>query len=173
MHHYTPEQVRRDIMLIGYTSYQRKGYDVKKLISRIAGILDTQKGINVAVVGFGHLGHAITNYFRGKRSKLNIIATFDTDREKVGKVTSGVECYPVEQLHEVIREKKISIAVLTVPPEMARELTARLVRAGIRGIINYTSIPLQVPDEVTVESYDFITSLEKVAYFVKKNQKSR
>ncbi|MGC9470758.1 MAG: redox-sensing transcriptional repressor Rex [Bacteroidales bacterium] len=167
LHHYTPEQVRRDIMLIGYSSFQRKGYDVKKLIRRIAGILDTPRGINVAVVGFGNLGHAITNYFRGKRSKLNIIASFDNDPGKVGKVTLGVVCYPVEQLHEIIREKRISIAVLTVPPEAAREITARLVHAGIRGILNYTSVPLQVPENVFVESYDFITFLEKVAYFVK------
>jgi len=124
-------------MLIGYSSFQRKGYDVKKLIRRIAGILDTPRGINVAVVGFGNLGHAITNYFRGKRSKLNIIASFE------------------------------SIAVLTVPPEAAREITARLVYAGIRGILNYTSVPLQVPENVFVESYDFITFLEKAAYFVK------
>lgn len=167
LHHYTPEQVRRDIMLIGYSSYQRKGYDIKNLIGKIGSIFDTQRGIRVAVVGFGHLGLAITNYFRGKRSKLNIVATFDVDREKVNRVYSGVYCYHTDKLHEIIREKKISIAVLTSPPETARDLAARLVRAGIKGILNYTSVPLQVPEGVYVESYDFITSLEKVAYFVK------
>jgi redox-sensing transcriptional repressor len=73
LHHNTAVQVRRDIMFIGYTSMQRKGYDVRELIHVIGEILDSEKGLNVAVIGLGNLGRAITTYFVGKRSKLNII----------------------------------------------------------------------------------------------------
>jgi redox-sensing transcriptional repressor len=173
LHHFTAVQVRRDIMLIGHGSYQRKGYNVRDLIKKIGKILDTEQGQNVAVIGLGHLGKAITNYFRGKRSKLNIVATFDIDPEKVNKSFAGVRCFPVEKMEDVIRQKNINIAVITAPPEVAREVTKRLVKAGIRGILNYSSVPLNVPDDIFLEGYDFITSLEKVAYFAKSNRRKK
>jgi len=171
LHHNTAVQVRRDIMFIGYTSMQRKGYDVGDLVDVIGGILDSEKGLNVAVVGIGNLGRAVTTYFVGKRSKLNIIATFDVDTTKIDRVISGVKCYPLSRLEEVIKTHAISIAIVTVPADSAAEVTAQLVEAGIKGVMNFTTVPLNVPKEVYMDQYDMITSLEKVAYFVKTPQK--
>lgn len=165
----TAVQVRRDIMLMGYSTSQKKGYDINELIRVIGSILDTRKGQNVAVVGVGNLGRAITGYFMGKRSKLNIVATFDNDPAKVNRVISGVNCYPVQELAERIRELNISIAILTVPPDHAPSVAEELVLAGIKGILNFTSVPINISSHVYLEEYDMITSLEKVAYFTKKN----
>jgi redox-sensing transcriptional repressor len=167
LHHNTAVQVRRDIMFIGYTSMQRKGYDVRELVDVIGDILDSEKGLNVAVIGIGNLGRAVTTYFVGKRSKLNIIATFDVDTTKIDRVISGVKCYPINRMKEVVEANNISIAIVTVPADSAREVTAQLVEAGIKGMMNFTTVPLNVPDEVYLDEYDMITSLEKVAYFVK------
>ena len=167
LHHNTAVQVRRDIMFIGYTSMQRKGYDVKDLVEVIGGILDSEKGLNVAVVGIGNLGRAVTHYFVGKRSKLNIIATFDVDTNKIDRMISGVKCYSLNRLEEMVKTHRISIAIVTVPAVSAVEVTAQLVDAGIRGIMNFTTVPLHVPSDVYLDEYDMITSLEKVAYFVK------
>jgi len=168
--HLTAVQVRRDLMLIGYSSVRRKGYDVKELIDTISGIIDSDKGMNVAVIGIGNLGRALTGYFRGKRSKLNLVASFDTDPQKINKVISGIKCYPYQELQNVIRDLKIKIAILTVPADAAREIAEEAVRFGISGILNFTTIPLNVPIGVYLEEYDMITSIEKVAYFVKENQ---
>lgn len=167
LHHITAVQVRRDIMFIGYSSMQRKGYDVRELINVIGNILDSGQGLNVAVVGIGNLGRAVTTYFVGKRSKLNIIATFDVDHTKIDRVISGVKCYPLNRLTEIVQERQISIAIMTVPAVSASEVTDQLVEAGIKGIMNFTTVPLHVPDDCYLEEYDMITSLEKVAYFVK------
>lgn len=167
LHHNTAVQVRRDIMFIGYSSMQRKGYDVRELIEVIGQILDSESGLNVAVIGVGNLGRAITTYFVGKRSRLNIIATFDVDHTKIDRVISGVKCYALNRIAEVVESHKISIAIVTVPANSAPEVTAQLVDAGIKGILNFTTVPLNVPEEVFLEEYDMITSLEKVAYFVK------
>jgi len=167
LHHNTAVQVRRDIMFIGYTSMQRKGYDVRELVDVIGEILDSEKGLNVAVIGIGNLGRAVTTYFIGKRSKLNIIATFDVDTTKIDRVISGVKCYPLSRLKEVVETHQISIAIMTVPAESATEVTDQLVEAGIKGLMNFTTVPLNVPNEVYLDEYDMITSLEKVAYFVK------
>ena len=96
--HITAVQVRRDLMLIGYSSVQKKGYDVKELISTIGDIIDSDQGQNVAVIGIGNLGRAITSYFKGKRSKLNIVASFDNDPNKVSRNIAGVQCYHIDQL---------------------------------------------------------------------------
>lgn len=167
--HITAVQVRRDLMLIGYSSVQRKGYDVRELIDTIGKIIDSQQSLNVAVIGIGNLGRAVAGYFKGKRSKLNLVASFDNDPQKTNKVISGVRCYPYNDLERVLRELDIRIAILTVPPDFAREITEDLVRYGIRGILNFTTIALNVPSDVYLEEYDMITSMEKVAYFVKEN----
>ena len=77
--HITAVQVRRDLMLIGYSSVQRKGYDVKELVETISRIIDSDEGMNVAIIGIGNLGRALAGYFKGKRSKLNLVASFDND----------------------------------------------------------------------------------------------
>lgn len=167
--HITAVQVRRDLMLIGYASVQRKGYDVKELIEKIGTIIDSEKSMNIAIIGIGNLGRALAGYFKGKRSKLNLVASFDTDPQKVNKVISGVKCYPHNEMETVIKELDIKIAIITVPPDYAKEIAGETVRFGIKGILNFTTVPLNVPSWVFLEEYDMITSIEKVAYFVKEN----
>jgi len=167
LHNITAVQVRRDIMLIGYSTTLKKGYDVKALVELIGEILDSQKPIKVAVVGIGNLGRAITTYFKGKRSQLQIVAAFDTDTEKVNRVISGVKCYSMHDLKNVINKQEISIAILTVPPDYASQVAENLVMAGVKGILNYTSVPVNVSSDIVIENYDMTTSLEKVAYYVK------
>lgn len=168
--HNTAVQVRRDMMLMGFTSMQRKGYAIKELIEAIGELIDTTEGLNVAVIGVGNLGRAITGYFRGKRSKLNIVATFDIDPEKIGRMIAGVKCFHLDEFNKLVEELQVSIAILTVPPEHARKIADFVASAGIKGILNFTTAPLNMPPHVYLEEYDMITSLEKIAYFVKHHQ---
>lgn len=168
LNHITAVQVRRDMMLMGFSSMQRKGYDIKDLIGAIGSLIDTPDGLNVAVIGVGNLGKAVTSYFRGKRSKLNIVATFDVDPEKIGRVVGGVKCYHADDLGPMVKKLNISVGILTVPPEYARGMAEVLATNGIKGILNFTTVPLNMPGNVFLEEYDMITSIEKVAYFVKK-----
>lgn len=163
----TAVQVRRDIMFIGYSSSQRKGYDIKNLINVISKIIDTLEPLNVAVIGYGNLGKAITTYFIGNRPKLNLVAAFDIDPKKIGSVVNNVKCYSIDRLREVILSNDISVAILTVPTPAAKDMAKILVQTGIKGILNFTTVNLHVPKEIVLEEYDMITSLEKVAYFVK------
>ena len=168
--HIKAVQVRRDLMLIGYSSVLRKGYDIRVLINTIEEIIDPEETVNVAVIGVGHFGMAITGYFKGKRSKLNLVASFDSDPQKINKVISGVKCYSCSEAEKIIKELDIRIAILTVPPEFAKEIAEDIVRFGIKGILNFTTISLNVPSGVHLEEYDMITSIEKAVYFVKENK---
>ena len=86
IHGITAVQVRRDLMLIGFSSDTKKGYDVKVLIDFISNILDSDTVTNIAVIGMGHLGQAITKYFNGRGLKLKITTAFDIDSRSVGQV---------------------------------------------------------------------------------------
>ena len=167
LQHITAVQVRRDLMLIGYTGTLRKGYNVQELVDLIGTIIDSEDGINVAVVGMGNLGRALYKYFSGKRTKLSIVATFDKRFEKINEEFPGVQCYSTQDMEEVIREKKVDVGIMAVPAEVASQIAEKLVAAGVKGILNYTPKPVNVPKNVYLEEYDMITSLEKVAYFVK------
>lgn len=169
--HLTSVQVRRDIMLMGYSGTQRKGYSVQELVGRIAEILDGDVRMNAVIIGMGHLGKAITNYFNAKRSKIDIVAAFDNDSTKVDRIISGIKSYHIDSLEMMLEELDCKIAILALSPKGAQDVTDVLVYNGIKGILNFTSVPLHVPENVYLENYDMITSLEKVAYFVKQNAK--
>lgn len=167
IHHITPVQVRRDIMLIGYTGTLRKGYNVKELVALIGEILDKPEGQKVAIVGAGNLGRALMKYFSNRREKLNIVAAFDVNSEKIGTSYAGVKVYAVEQLKETITDLGITIGIISVPVSEAAMVANLLVESGIKGILNYSPRPVNVPENIYLEEYDMITSLEKVAYFAK------
>jgi redox-sensing transcriptional repressor len=162
----TSVQVRRDLMLIGCSGSQSKGYSVNDLVNRIGRIIDHKIAQRIAVVGMGNLGRAITSYFSGKRDKLLIVAVFDNDVTKTDRVISGIPCHHINSLKEKIETEEINIAILTVTPSAAQDVAKLLVESGIKGILNYTSVPISVPQGVFLEEYDMVTSLEKLAYFV-------
>jgi len=167
LHNITAVQVRRDIMFIGYASQGRKGYGILDIIRVISGIIDPSDILNVAIVGFGNLGKAISSYLLNKRPMLKLVAAFDIDPKKIGHTNSVVQCYSIERLREIIDTHNISIAMLTVPADAAQQMAKILISSGIRGILNFTTVNITVPDEIYLEEFDMITSLEKVAYFVK------
>ncbi|HMT68326.1 MAG TPA: hypothetical protein PKE28_12080, partial [Bacteroidales bacterium] len=100
----------------------------------------------------------------------NVVAAFDVDPQKIDKVVAGVRCYNISQIRKLREELDIMVAVLAVPADQAVATASRLVSDGIRGIMNFTTVPLNVPDTVYLEEFDMITYIEKVAYFVKENQ---
>ena len=118
IHGITAVQVRRDLMLIGFSSDTKKGYDVQVLIEYISRILDSPSPMNIAVLGMGHLGQAITKYFNGKGLKLKITAAFDVDPEKVGKTIDGIPCYHMDSFEEVVEDKDISIVIVSSPTNL-------------------------------------------------------
>jgi redox-sensing transcriptional repressor len=165
--HITPVQVRRDLMLIGYSGTLRKGYNIQELIDLIGTIVDSELGINVGIVGMGNLGRALIKYISGKRHKLTIVAGFDSNPEKIGSTISGIECYSIDKMTEIISEQHIKIGIITVPAVNTKEIADKLVEAGVKGILNYTPKPINVPDGIYLEEYDMITTLEKLAFYVK------
>lgn len=172
IHGITAVQVRRDLMLIGFSSDTKKGYDVADLMEFITKLLYSENTTNIAVIGMGHLGQAITKYFNSKQLKLRITAAFDTDPDKAGHTIDDIPCYDMSRFEEVMESLDISIVILSLPAKAATELVVPIINAGIKGVLNFTSAPLSFPQGIVVENYDITTILEKVAYFVKAAEES-
>ena len=131
------------------------------------------KGIKVLVIPGNHdISNANAKYFNGKGLKLKITAAFDVDPEKVGKTIDGIPCYHMDSFEEVVEDKDISIVIVSSPTKVAPNLVLPIINAGIRGVLNFTSTPLNFPQGIIVENYDITTLLEKVAYFVKESDGS-
>ena len=170
MHGITAVQVRRDLMLIGFSSDTKKGYDVKVLIEFIDSILYSENTMKVAVMGMGHLGQAITKYFNSKQLNIRITTAFDVDEKKVGQTIMDIPCYHIDDFEEVVEQNDISIVITSLPSSLAAQYTVPIINAGIKGVLNFTSAPLNFPNGIVAENYDITTILEKVAYFVKESE---
>jgi redox-sensing transcriptional repressor len=161
-------QVRRDLMVTGYAGSPNRGYDVEKLITAIGSVIDAPAEQPAALVGTGHLGRAILNHFFRRESNLKIIAAFDSDPQCQGEEYSHCTCFGMDDLEDQIEKMGINLAIMAIPPVSAQEVASRLVRAGIRGIVNFAPIYLDVPEDVYVIDIDITTSIETAAYFARK-----
>ena len=165
---YTPAQLRRDIMAVGYSGNPIHGYNVAQLTESIGKFLDARETVGAAIVGVGNLGRAILDYFAGRRPKLAIVAAFDTDPRKTDQVVHGCRCYDSSQMHRIIAEQRILLGIIAVPADHAQNVADLLIMAGVRGILNFAPARLRTPPYVYVEDVDMTASLERVAYFVRK-----
>jgi redox-sensing transcriptional repressor len=161
----TAAQVRRDLMAIGYSGSPTTGYEVKRLLSSIGALLDPPDLCEVAIIGMGHLGRSIAAYLTNRLPKIRLSAAFDVNPDKIGATFSGVPCHSVDKLDEVIAAKHIVLGILTVPPEHAQAAAESLVRAGVKGVLNFAPACLHLPERIHVENIDMTVALEKVAFF--------
>ncbi|MBN1154792.1 redox-sensing transcriptional repressor Rex [candidate division KSB1 bacterium] len=164
---FTAAQIRRDIMAVGYSGSPVHGYNTQAMINSISDFIDAPEVQNVALIGVGHLGRAVLNYFKGRRPKLSIVASFDNDESKVNRVIQGCRVIHTNELEKSIKEMNIQVAILTIPAESAQEIADRVISAGVKGILNYAPIKLHTPPDVYVENRDMIMAVEKAAYFAR------
>ena len=165
----TAAQVRRDLMSVGYEGSPQRGYEIDSLLTAIDRFLDPPAPQSVCLVGVGNLGRAMLAFFRGRRPKLQIVAAFDIDTELVGRMIHGCPVHHVSDLAAVVQNEQIEVGVITVPSREAQNVADGLVRAGVRGLVNFAPTPVRVPESIVLEEIDMTTSLEKTAYFVRRN----
>ncbi len=164
-------QVRQDLKVVGFAGSPNHGYDVAGLSDSIQTYLETPGGTKVVLVGIGNLGRALLAYFMGRRQHLSIIAAFDSDPRKSGRVIHGCRCFAMEEMESTIADQKIGVAIIAVPGTDAQTVAAQLVELGIGGILNFAPVPLRVPGDVFVEDIDLTMALEKVSFFARAENK--
>lgn len=160
----SPEQVRSDLMVIGYHGSPAHGYNVAELEKSIGFFLDDPNGQKLAIIGLGKLGTSLMDYCYWRYQNLFEIVAFDISPDITNRFINGVKCYHVKDLESVIVKEGIEVAVITVPQEEAQNIADSLIKAGIKSILNYTPVLLKIPKDIFVENSDMLLSLEKLSF---------
>jgi redox-sensing transcriptional repressor len=162
-----PAQVRRDLMAVGYSGNPQKGYAIADLNEKIRLLLEPPEGIPMALIGIGNLGRAILGYFTKLKPKFKLVAAFDTDETKIGRVIAGCRCYHAKDMTGILTANPIQLGIITVPESYAQKAADQLVATGVKGIVNFAPTPIKVPVGVYLENMQMTLTFEKVAYFVR------
>ena len=157
-------QVRKDLSLFGNFGRRGLGYNVRQLRAEIGAILGLGRTWRVALIGAGNLGHALFAYKGFQQQGFVIEHVFDNDPAKIGERWGEIGIQPVSELTAVTARAPIDIAIVAVPAAAAREVTAQVVAAGIRGILNFTPGQIATPDTVAVRNVDLAIAMESLSY---------
>ncbi|HEX6597912.1 MAG TPA: redox-sensing transcriptional repressor Rex [Gemmatimonadaceae bacterium] len=160
----TSAQVRKDLSFFGSFGKRGLGYSVAELRTAIREILGLQREWRVIIVGAGKIGAALAQYRGFRQRGFQIIATYDTNPEKIGRTLDGIEVRDMARLEADIGRDKPDIAVIAVPSEGAQETLDRLVRAGITAVLSFAAAQLHAPPEVTVKTVNMAMELEGLTF---------
>lgn len=159
-------QIRKDLSHFGEFGKQGTGYAISYLIESLEEILKVNKVWDMALIGVGFLGHAIAN-FKGFNSQgFQIKVVFDYDPEKIGTIIAGFEVQDSRNLEKILSENKITVAMITVDAEHSQDVAEKLVKAGVKAILNYAPVILKVPNDVQVQYIDPIIELQHMTYYL-------
>ena len=164
---YTASQIRQDLNNFGGFGQQGYGYSVENLYNEISNILGLNKEYKTVVVGYGRLGQAMASYIDKNEKQFRIAGIFDVSDKVVNEVFKNVQVYAFDDLKEFVAKNDIEIAVITVPREKGQLVADTLVEAGIKGIWNFSSVDLELPENICVENVHMSDSLHALAYYMK------
>lgn len=159
-------QIRKDLSHFGEFGKQGTGYHISYLVNQLREILHLTQEWPVAVVGAGYLGHALAHYNGFKHRGFRIAWLFDNDPNKVGEEMSGLIVQDISEMEKTLRENQAKIAILAVPAQVAQDITNILSRAGVKSILTYAPIHLNVPPGVHVSYSDPVIELQRMTYYL-------
>jgi redox-sensing transcriptional repressor len=159
-------QIRKDLSHFGGFGKQGTGYQIAYLVEQLKQVLKVDKEWDVALIGAGDLGRAIAHYKGFSDRGFRIAAVFDNAADKSGQNIDGLVIHPTDSMHELIMTLGIKIAMIAVPAEHAQEVADRLIEAGVRAILNYAPINLNVPEGVYVQYIDPVVHLQRMTYYL-------
>ena len=159
-------QIRKDLSQFGEFGKQGTGYDVDYLIKQLRQILRVDKVWDIAVVGAGDIGSAVARYQGFANRGFQIAMIFDSDPEKIGTQVGPFVVQDSGKLIEIIQSAGIKVAMIAVPGAQAQQVADELVKAGVKAILNYAPLSLNVPDYVHVQHTDPVTHLQRMTYYI-------
>lgn len=160
----TSAQVRKDLSFFGSFGKRGLGYQTHDLVTQIRSILGLTRAWNVVIVGAGKLGSAVARHHGFRERGFNVVGVFDTDPQRIGQTVNDVIIADVRALESDVRRLGAEIAVLAVPPREAQGVANRLVAGGVQAILDFSTVPLNVPDTITVRSLNLAMELEVLSH---------
>ncbi|MBC7557755.1 MAG: redox-sensing transcriptional repressor Rex [Dermatophilaceae bacterium] len=157
-------KLRRDLSHLGSYGVRGVGYGVEMLAHEITRELGLARDWPVAIIGVGHLGHALASYVDLTTQGFQVVALLDRDCELIGQVIAGMVVGSVDDLERIVIERGVAIGVIATPAQPAQKLCDRLVAVGVRSVLNFAPCALSVPEGVDVRKVDLSTELQILAF---------
>jgi len=161
-------QFRKDLSFFGEFGKRGVGYDIGKLIKVIKGIIGIDKKVKVIIIGAGKLGSALIEYPGFSDMNIEVVGAFDNNPKKVGKKIGNILIRDISEIEEFIKSEKIEIALICVPKEQAQSVCNVLIKAGIKGILNFAPVRLITTGCVFVSNFDMSSEICNLMYSFKK-----
>ncbi len=162
-----PEQFRKDLSYFGTFGKRGVGYEVDKLIKILEKIIGIDKEIKVILVGVGRLGSALIKFKGFSILNMKIVYAFDNDPEKIGKLIDGIKIEDINQMDKFIKKEKIKVGIITVPASSAQEVAEKMVKSGIKAILNFAPTILNLPKNIYVNYVDMASELCSLIFKLK------
>jgi len=159
-------QIRKDLSYFGEFGKQGTGYDIHYLRDQLRKILQVDRHWSVVLIGAGDLGRAVLRYGGFEEGGFSIVAVLDKDASKIARRIGELQVQDVASVPDVVKTQGIQIAIIAVPTDEAQAVANALVRAGIKAILTYAPITLNLPPEVRVEYMDPVVGLQSMAYYL-------
>lgn len=162
-------KLRKDLSYIGSNGTRGVGYEIAPLMHRIEGTLGLTQNHSVALVGIGNLGHALAGYSGFTERGFRISALFDVDPDLVGIQLAGLLVEHTRRIPEVCTQHGVTIGVIATPGKAAPGVCELLVDAGVRCILNFAPVVLQVPAQVEMRKVDLAVELQILAFHAQRH----
>ena len=160
----TSAQVRKDLSFFGSFGKRGLGYSVPELVGKLRDILGLKRTYQVVVVGAGKIGSALAQYQGFGQRGFQVAAVYDADPKKIDADWNGLVVRDVKHLEQDLARAPVDIAILATPAGAAAQVSNRLVQAGIRAILNFAPVSLDVPPTVVVKNVNMAMELEALSY---------
>ena len=157
----TSAQVRKDLSTFGEFGVRGKGYDIDKLI-------EINKANDLIVVGYGKMGEMITSNSKVMGKGFRIVGVFDNDPQKIDQEIPGnLKIQNVDEVEDFIKNSsnKVETAILSVVKGQAQTAAEKLVKNGIKAILNMTTYKLELPKNVVVVNMDISAKLQELNFW--------
>ncbi|MGH7754478.1 MAG: redox-sensing transcriptional repressor Rex [Gemmatimonadales bacterium] len=160
----TPAQVRKDLSFFGSFGKRGLGYDVRVLATRIRDILGLKRRYRVALVGAGRVGGALVQYEGFRDRGFEIVAIYDRDPKKIGARWNGLVVRDAAHLEADLKRNPVDIAIVVTPAAAAQDVVDRLVKGGVKGILNFAPTAISVPATVVLKTVNMAQELETLSF---------
>jgi redox-sensing transcriptional repressor len=160
----TSAQVRKDLSLFGSFGKRGLGYSVPELSKQLREILGLGREWRVVIVGAGKIGAALAQYRGFRQRGFVILRAYDNNPDKIGRTVEGMAVSDISQIERDFAREQPDIVVLALPGEAAQRILDRIVKAGVKAILNFAPTQLQAPADVTVKTVNMAMELESLSF---------
>lgn len=166
----TASQIRQDFNYFGGFGQQGYGYNVEYLYNEIGDILGLNDGDTTVIVGAGNLGRALASHDTFEKRGFKLVGIFDNDKNVIGNIINGIEVMSVEKMEDFLGKNRVDIGILAVPKAAVMKTAEKLVKCGVKGLMNFSYTELNFDTEVAVENVHLSDPLMTLSYKIKQNK---